>query len=368
MPERAPLKTAKRLYLIPVLSKALDILELLQAENQALSLEAIHRETKISKTTVYRILKTFVHRGYLSQSQDGLYRQISRPKKLRFGFGGQSAEMPFSIEVTESLRYAARSMGVDLIVLDNGYDGPTAIRNAEQFVESHVDLIIEFQVEQNVAPIIADKVAAAGIPMIAIDIPHPHATYFGVDNFRVGVEAGEALSAYAAREWGGRVDWVLGLDLPEAGQLVQSRITGAFEGVRKSFPSLADECFVRLNGRGMRDRSAKRVSEFLRSHPHDERILIAAATDSSALGALDAVQESKRGRHVAIVGQDCIAEAVDEMRRSNSPLIGSVSHQAGSYGQNLIDLGLAILRGQKVAPYNYVSHKLVTPETLPPLG
>jgi ribose transport system substrate-binding protein len=50
------------LYLIPVLSKALDILELLQAENQPMTLEAIHRQTKISKTTVYRILKTYVPR------------------------------------------------------------------------------------------------------------------------------------------------------------------------------------------------------------------------------------------------------------------------------------------------------------------
>ena len=41
-------KTTKRLYLIPVLSKALDILELLQAENQPLTLEAIHRQTRIS--------------------------------------------------------------------------------------------------------------------------------------------------------------------------------------------------------------------------------------------------------------------------------------------------------------------------------
>jgi ribose transport system substrate-binding protein len=360
-------KTPKRLYLIPVLSKALDILELLQAENQQMTLEAIHRATKISKTTVYRILKTFVHRGYLSQSQDGLYRQISRPKKMRFGFGGQSAEMPFSIEVTESLKQAAVAVGVDLMILDNSYDGPTAIRNAERFVESRVDLIIEFQIEQDVAPIIADKIAAAGIPFIAIDIPHPHATYFGVDNYRVGVEAGEALSAHSARHWAGNVDWVLGLDLPEAGQLVQSRITGAFEGVRKSFPDLPDECFVRMNGRGMRDRSRKVVSDFLQRHPKNKHILVAAATDSSALGALDAVRELKRNRHVVIVGQDCIMEAVAEMRKANSPLIGSVSHEAGTYGEKLIHLGLSLLRGEMVAPYNYVPHKMVTHETLPPL-
>ena len=195
-------KTTKRLYLIPVLSKALDILELLQAENQPMTLEAIHRRTRISKTTVYRVLKTFVHRGYLAQSPDGLYRQVTRPKKMRFGFAAQSADMPFSVEVAESLKDAAASVGVDLLVLDNKYDAATALKNAEEFVRSKVDLVIEFQVEEEVAPMIADKIAAANIPLIAIDIPHPHATYFGVDNYRVGVEAGEELGALCERQLG----------------------------------------------------------------------------------------------------------------------------------------------------------------------
>jgi ribose transport system substrate-binding protein len=358
-------KTAKRLYLIPVLSKALDILELLARDNRELSLETIHRETKISKTTVYRILKTFVHRGYLSQSQEGLYRQVSRPKKLRFGFGGQSAELPFSVEVTESLRQAAASMGVDLMILDNQYDGPTAIRNAEEFIASRVDLIIEFQVEHVVAPIIADKIAAANIPLIAIEIPHPHSTYFGVDNYRVGHEAGQALAAHALKHWKGKVNWVLGLDISEAGQLVQSRTTGAFEGVRTGIPNLPVEAFVRMDGRGLRDHTRKLIAEFLDRLPKNHHILIAAANDSSALGALDATRDLKRERHVAIVGQDCIAEALAELRQPASPLIGSVSHETSSYGASLIHLGLALLHGQKVPPYNYVSHRLITRETLP---
>jgi ribose transport system substrate-binding protein len=357
-------KTSKRLYLIPVLSKALDILEMLQAENQPLTLEAIHRQTKISKTTAYRVLKTFVHRGYLSQSPDGLYRQVSRPKKLRFGYGEMSSELPFSIEVTESLKAAAATVGVDLLVLDNCYDAATALRNAEEFVKNRVDLVIEFQIEQEVTPVIADKIAAAKIPLIAIDIPHPHATYFGVDNYRVGFEAGEVLASHALKTWDGKVDWTLGLDIQEAGLLVQSRITGSFEGVRRGIPDLPVETFVRMDGRGMRDSSRKLVRDFLERHPKDRHILIAAGTDTSALGAVDAVREKKREKHVAIVGQDCIAEAETEMRKPGSPLIGTVSHEASSYGPNLIHLGLAILRGQTVAPYNYVAHKVVTSASL----
>ena len=357
-------KTTKRLYLIPVLSKAIDILELLQTENQPMTLEAIHRKTRISKTTVYRVLKTFVHRGYLSHSPDGTYRHVSGPRKTRFGFAGQSSEMPFSVEVTESLKAAAAAVGVDLLVLDNHYDGLTAIRNAEEFINSKVDLIIEFQVEQQVAPVIGDKIAAANIPLIAIDIPHPHATYFGVDNYRVGIEAGEALAAHAVSQWASKIDWVLGLDLTEAGPLVQSRITGAFDGIRNGRPDLPPEIFVRMDARGLRDKTRKLVADFLDRHPRDKHILIAAATDSSALGAVDAVRERKRERHVAIVGQDCIAEAIAEIRKDKSPLIGSVSHEPSTYGPALIHLGLSLLRGQTVSPYNYVTHKLVTRESL----
>lgn len=357
-------KNSNRLYLIPVLSKALDILELLQAEGQPLSLEAIYKRTNVSKTTVYRVLKTLAHRGYISQAPDGTYRHVMRPKKVRFGFGGQSAEMPFSEEVTRSLREAATATGVELVELDNCYDAATAVRNAEALIRSRVDLIIEFNVEQEVAPVIGDKIAAANIPLIAIDIPHPNATFFGVDNYRVGFQAGEVLAQHAQGVWGGQVDWVIGLDLPEAGLLVQSRVSGAFDAVRAALPSIPVEGFVRLDGRGMRERSRKVISDFLQRHPKDRHVLIAASTDTSALGAIDAARELRRGRHLAVVGQDCIPEALEEITKPSSPMIASVSHQTSSYGPRLMQLGLALLKGQTVPPYNYVEHRVVTRESL----
>lgn len=350
----------KRLYLIPVLTKSLDILELLQTENQPMVLETIHRLTKISKTTVYRILKTLVHRGYVAQTSDRQYRHIARPKKLRFGFGSQSSEMPFSEAVAASLRSAATAVGIDLIVLDNRYDADTAKENAETFIRERVDVIIEFQIDEHAAPIIADKIAEARIPLIAVDIPHPHAVYFGVDNYRVGREAGGLLAEYAINHWGGEMDWMVGLDIEEAGPLVQSRITGAFEGVRSRLPNMPVESFVRIDGRGMREKSYKVILDFLNRHPKDKHILIAAANDTSAMGAIAAVRELRREKHVAVVGQDCLEEMLAEMQRPNSPAIASIFHEVGLYGTRLIDIGLALLRGETVAPYNYVEHRAIT--------
>ena len=106
------------------------------------------------------------------------------------------------------------------------------------------------------------------------------------------------------------------------------------------------------------------VSDFLARHAKDRNILIAAATDTSALGALEAVKELKREKQVAIVGQDCIPEMVEQMRLSDSPIIGSVSHEVNDYGARIVEIGLALLKGRTVAPYNYIEHKLITRESL----
>ena len=359
-----PKAKIKRLYLIPILSKALDVIELLEQNHAPVTLEDVYQKTKISKTSVYRILKTLVHRGYVAQAQNGQYRLVSRPRRLRFGFAAQSAEMPFSVAVAQSVTAAAAASGVELLLLDNCYDPDVAVQNAEEFVAKRVDLVLEFQVEEAAAPRVAHIFKKADIPLVAIDVPHPNATYFGVDNFEVGYEAGSLLAQHAQHKWKGKVDRVVGIGFNEAGSFVQSRISGAFDGIRERIKELTPGHFLEIEGRGMREPSRIAMKEFLRAHRPGQHILVAAATDSSALGVLDAVREAGSEADVAIAGQDCIPEVLEEMRKANSAIIGSISHEAESYGPRLIQLGIALLRGYTVPPYNYVRHRIVTPETL----
>ena len=354
----------RRLYLIPILSKALDVIELLEQDHTTLTLEDIYQRTNISKTSVYRILKTLVHRGYLAQTPSGRYRLVSRPRRLRFGFAVQSAEMPFSNAVARSVTAAAAASGVELIVLDNRYDPDVAVRNAEEFVAKRVDLVLEFQVEEAAAPRVAHIFKKAEIPMVAIDVPHPNATYFGVDNFEVGYEAAAILAQYAQRQWKGKVDRVVGVGFREAGSFVQHRITGAFDGIRERFKELTPDRFVQIEGRGMREASHRAMSVYLSERKGGELTLVAASNDSSALGVLDAVREAGQEANFAIVGQDCIPEVLDEMRKRSSAIVGSISHEAESYGPRLIQLGISILRGYTVPPYNYMHHRAITLDTL----
>jgi ribose transport system substrate-binding protein len=362
--ERLTKAKIKRLYLIPILSKALDVLELLENDHAPLTLEDVYQRTHISKTSVYRILKTLAHRGYLAQAQNGRYRLVSRPRRLHFGFAVQSGDMPFSVAIAQSVTDAAAAAGVELLLLDNHYDADIAIQNAEDFVAKRVDLVLEFQVEEAVAPRVSHIFKKADIPLVAIDVPHPNATYFGVDNFEVGCEAGALLASHAQRKWKGKLDRVIGVGFSEAGSFVQSRILGAFDGIRVRFENLAPDCFVKIEGRGMREPSRMAMKKFLDAHSAGEHVLVAAATDSSALGVLDAIRESGREQNYAIVGVDCIPDVVKEIRSETSAIIGSISHEAETYGPRLVQLGIALLRGYTVPPYNYVHHRVVTAETL----
>jgi ribose transport system substrate-binding protein len=52
------------------------------------------------------------------------------------------------------------------------------------------------------------------------------------------------------------------------------------------------------------------------------------------------------------------------MKSPHSAIIGSVSHEAQTYGPRLIQLGITLVRGNSVPPYNYVRHRVVTSESL----
>ena len=76
-------------------------------------------------------------------------------------------------------------------MVDNRYQPKIALRSADYLVREQVDLVIEFQTDELIAPAIASKYLEANIPFIAIDIPHPGATYFGANNYQAGLMAGQ---------------------------------------------------------------------------------------------------------------------------------------------------------------------------------
>ena len=110
------------------------------------------------------------------------------------------------------------------------------MRNADLLIRERVDVAIEFQTYENVAPVIAARFLSAGIPVIAVEIPHPGAVYFGANNYEAGLIGGRALGKWAKENWTGVVDEIILIEERIAGPLPHSRLTGAMTGLREVLP------------------------------------------------------------------------------------------------------------------------------------
>ncbi len=91
------------------------------------------------------------------------------------------------------------------------------------------------------------------IPVIAIDIPMPGANFYGVDNFRAGQMAGEALGRWIVQHWGGRLDHLLRLEFNAAGPVPGARILGQQVGLESTLGFLADERIISVDTPGILD-------------------------------------------------------------------------------------------------------------------
>lgn len=353
-------------YNIQAVQRACNILKCLQQEPAGLTLTAIATKTSLSRTTAFRLLATLVEQGMIEHPQKNQYSIASQRlqrSRYRLGYASQSEEFSFSRLVSESIRSAAYEAGIELIERNNRYSPTIAIRNAEAFVRDRVDLVIEFQTNQQSASVVASRLIDAGIPIIAIEIPHPGADYYGANNYRAGLLAGHALAQAAVQQWNGLVDEVVLLELPMAGPLPRSRLTGVLAGIREILPRISDQRVRFLNGNGRFESSLQITRRYLKQHK-SKHVLIGALNDPSCLGALQAFEEAGREATCLAAGQNASIEARREMQRPNSRMIGSVGYFPERYGEAVISLALDKLQGKEIPPATFVRHHLITAENV----
>jgi ribose transport system substrate-binding protein len=353
-------------YLIRAVVHASQLLSAFRSSGEALPLREISARSGLPKSMTFRLLYTLERCGMLEKVGENLYRSHQRPFKqrtFRLGYAAQGTDYQFSKEISTGLQRAACEQGLELICLDNRYNAKIAQRNADVLVREKVDLVIEFQTDEHVAPIVAAKYRDAGIPLIALEVPHPGATYFGANNYEAGLIGGRHLGRWARQQRYGEDDEIVFIALDRAGSLPKMRLTGMLVGMKETHPPLETCRVTYLDGDGKLGESFEAMRRFLR-RSRARGLLIGAINDPSALGALRAMQEAGRVASCAIMGQNAAPEGREELRQPGTRLIGSVAYFPEKYGAEIVAVALDILNRRAVPPAVFVKHQLVTPENV----
>jgi ribose transport system substrate-binding protein len=293
----------------------------------------------------------------------------TKKDNYKIGFANLTTGVDFITAVQSGMESAAKEAGnIELVIANNNLDGATALNNAENFVAQGVDGVVEFQTDEKFGNVIMNlfQNQEPPIPVIAIDIPMPGATFFGADNYKAGRMAGEAGGDYAVANWGGKVDYILDLELPQSGPIPAARMQGQVEGIQAKLTTpVPDDHIIHLDSKNTQDEAFKVVSDALSKIPADANIIAVEINDDTAQGTAAALE--KAGRTPAnsiVVGQGAVESGLTEMLKPNSLYLGATAYFPELYGSKIIPAMINLLECKAVPPAIYVDHVFVTKDNM----
>jgi len=278
------------------------------------------------------------------------------------GFSNLSEAIPSTVYRRETLEQAAAQYpDLKLIVRDNALDDERALENAEAFAALPVDLAIIFHINERLGTQLSQFFMPKGIPVIAVDVPIPFATYFGANNQQAGSLAGQALGHWIQNHWGGQIDKVLVMTDSRVTSVVRERAEFCLKTLQEVAP-YADDHVFHLDSSSRRDTAAQRSYDVLQRWTDHQHIAVVCINDDTALGVLDAARSLGCEAQIAVAGQGADELACAEIANPASALIASTEYYMGEYGVRLIELARRILAGERVPPRNYIEHTCISKE------
>ncbi|MEQ8656678.1 MAG: sugar ABC transporter substrate-binding protein [Hyphomicrobiales bacterium] len=279
------------------------------------------------------------------------------------GFANLQRDIPFCALVEQGILENAEAAGIDVVVADNRLDGATALANAESFITRDVDLVIEFQTDAAFGQTIMQRLNAAEIPVIAIDIPMGDATFFGVNNPRAGFMGGSALAQAAIAEYG--MDRVMegyfihGL-LPQSGPIPAMRTGGQMAGFMASAAGFPEDQVLTFDSKNTLDEAFAQTNNLLSRIPDGALIMGTGINDQVTTGIMRAAQQAGRD-DIVVVG---LGADEKETLAGEEDFMAAVGSFPERYGNSLVPMSLATIAGVDLPDSVLINHVMVTPQNI----
>ncbi len=285
-------------------------------------------------------------------------------ERVKIGFANLTEDIPFAVRVREGIEKAAKENNVELVTADNKLDGATALANADNFITQGVQGVIEFQTDEKFGKVIMQKFAAKNIPVIAIDIPMPGATFFGVNNPVAGQMAGKGLGEWVKKNWNGQLDALVMLELPQSGPIPAARLKGQRDGLESVIGKIPENKVKHLDSKNTLEEARKLMTDTLTTLPNAKHIGVVCINDDTAAGAIAAAEAAGRKNQIAVVAVDASDRGREEIRKAGSPQVGSTASFPEKYGEKIVPALLKAIKGEKLPPELYTTHEFLTKENV----
>jgi ABC-type sugar transport system substrate-binding protein len=262
---------------------------------------------------------------------------------------------------------AAQLEGVDVQFEDAQRDVGRQLSQIDNFIASGVDAIIVTLADTSAAPALTSAAAAAGIPLVYLNLEPVNVAELPDDQAYVGSKETEAgmlgaaeackLLAAKGKRAGARAYIIMG-DLSHNAALQRTQsVRDALRTERCDFIQIADA----QQAGWSRIAASDLVTNWLTAgEPFDA---IFANNDEMAIGAIQAMKNAGADmRDVIVVGVDATQDGLAAMRAGDLDV--TVFQNATAQAAGAVDAALALVRKEAVAQVVYIPFELVTPDNM----
>ncbi|WP_342045082.1 ABC transporter substrate-binding protein [Bacillus sp. OTU530] len=276
-------------------------------------------------------------------------------EKLKIGLTVGTLSNPFFVSMSKGAKEAAKELGGEAIVVSADYDLSKQMAQVEDFITKKVDMILLNAVDSKGIAAAVQQAKAAGIPVIAVDVGADGGVSATVasDNYLAGKLAGEYLLKRLQNKGNIAI-----IDGPPVTAVID-RIKGFEDAIKGTDVKVV----AKQNGEGNREKALTVMENILQANSSGKIDAVFAINDPEALGVKIAAEQAKRDKEFFIVGVDGAPEAVDALKENKSFVATSAQHP-DEIVKKAVDIGMKIIKGDKVESQVKVPVELVTQETV----
>lgn len=297
--------------------------------------------TRNVRLLIFAIVVILISVMLASCASNGTKKAEGGKKKVTLGVSLLTEEHPFYRELKAALIEECKVRGIQPIIMSCNMDLPTQTAQVENFITQGVDAMVVCPANSAGIAGAVRKANKAGIPVFTADIAAQGgkiAAHIASDNVAGGKLAGE----YMAKALNGKGNVAI-VNCPDV-QSVQDRVKGFKEAISKSRGiKIVDD----QSAEGKRDMAVTVTENLLQKHAKLDGIF--AINDSSALGALTAIEQANR-KSIVLIGYDGDPEARTKILEGCSLKADAVQYPR-EIGKATVNAVADYLEGKKVPAF-----------------
>lgn len=258
--------------------------------------------------------------------------------KYKLAYGNWNDQNSFTILVRDSFEAACKFYGIDLMRLDNKQDAAQAAANVDNAIQAKANYYFQYNQDASVNAKLSQKLADNGIPTITIQNTARIGVdpEYVVDNTLTGTIGGDLLVKTSKERWPNEKPILFVAGHPEVGKNFIDRANGCIDAVKKGLPGT--EVFEISTG-GSPEITRQKTADFLTAHPKG-KILMWCHIDQNSLGMLGAVKAAGRLNDVLIASVGGNNVIFEELKKADSPVIGTVAHFPERWGWDMVPMAI----------------------------